>query len=103
MEADLQRTNSADPVGLMAQQMAELLVLRRGPWRVGPVGGVEGTLELLGGMAEFDELGRVGRSTVRNVQLSFIPSASLTTAKSGRWPSTASTAAATVDFGIALI
>ena len=54
-------------------------------------------------MTEVDELGRVGRREARNVHLSFIASASLTTAKSGRWPSTASTSAATIDFGIALI
>ena len=46
-----QRPNDAlDPIGLMAQQMAILLELRRGLGGVGAVGGVEGVFEMLGGV-----------------------------------------------------
>ena len=46
-----QRPNDAvDPIGLMAQQMAILLELRRRLGGVGPVSGVEGVFEMLDGV-----------------------------------------------------
>ena len=57
-----QRPNDAlDPIGLMAQQMAILLELRRGLGGVGAVGGVEGVFEMLGGVVEVDEFDPVGQ------------------------------------------
>ena len=98
-----QRPNDAvDPIRLMAQQMAILLELRRGLGGVGSVGGVEGVFEMLDGVVEVDELDSFGQRAGEERPLSFAPSASLTTVRSGRLPSTASTSAATIVFSVVL-
>ena len=69
------------PIRVMVQQMAVLLERARG-WKVDPVGGAE-CVEMLDGFGTVGELEpSAASSPVRNVQLSFSPSPSMTSAES---------------------
>ena len=61
-----QRPNDAvDPVTPLARHMVKLLEVCRGPAGIGPAGGVEGVLELLGGVVEVDEVYPFGQRAGR--------------------------------------